>query len=752
MMPRDLMKRRDWLKTAGGLVIGFTFSGLPAFPEQPAPAGAGERPLDPKDVDSFLEIHPDGRVTVYTSKVDVGTGMRIAMAQMAAEELGVDTAAITIVDGDTARCPNTGGTGGSTGLTRGGSAVRQAAATARQTLLGLAALRLKRPASDLTIIKGEVRPVSGGRGIRIGALVGDRRLAVPVDPKAPLVAPKRYTRIGQSPPRPDAPQKCTGSYQYIQDFSVPGMLYGRVIRPPAIGATLVSVDEASLSHLPDVRVVRIESFLAVVATDEWAAVRAARELKATWTEWSGLPGHDNLERYLREGSSDRDQVIVTRGRAGSGVQADPADPELEDAIASAKKILSSTYFWPCQSHASLAPSCAVADVRGDAATVWTSSQVTYGLRGTLSRVFGLVPEKVRVVFVEGSGSYGTNGADHAAADAVLLSKTIGKPVRVQWSRQDEHGWDPKGPQQLLDMRAGLDGEGRIVAWDTQMWIPSNRRGARILLAAQSAGIAQDNGRDAAALFENGDPPYAADHVRVLAHWMRDTPLNPSNLRAPGKPGNVFAVESFTDELAAVLGIDALEFRTARLTDARALAALSRAAVAFGWQARPSPNPARRRSGPLAGRGVAYARYKQSENYIATCMDVTVDPESGAIAVRRVVCAHDCGLVVNPDALRNQIEGGIVQTLSRALHEEVQFDTSRVTSVDWSTYPILTMPETPSIEVILIDRPEQPLWGAGEASTVPVAAALGNAVFDATGIRLRRVPFTASRVKAALAGA
>jgi len=750
MTPRDLMKRRDWLKTAGGLVVGFTFSGLPAFPEQPAPASGGERPLDPKNVDSFLEIHADGTVTVFTSKVDVGTGMRIAMAQMAAEELGVDTTAISIVDGDTARCPNTGGTGGSTGLTRGGSAVRQAAATARQTLLGLAALRLRRPASDLAIIRGEVRPVSGGRGIRIGALVGDRRLAVPVDPKAPLVDPKRNTRIGQSPPRPDVPQKCTGSYQYIQDFSVPGMLHGRVIRPPAIGATLVSVDEASLSHLPDVRVVRIESFLAVVATDEWAAVRAARELKATWTEWSGLPGHDGLERYLREGVVDRDQVIVSRGRAGSGDQADSADPALEDALASAKKALSSTYFWPCQSHASLAPSCAVADVRGDAATIWTSSQVTYGLRGTLSRVFGLVPEKVRVVFVEGSGSYGTNGADHAAADAVLLSKTIGKPVRVQWSRQDEHGWDPKGPQQLLDVRAGLDGEGRIVAWDTQMWIPSNRRGARILLAAQSAGIAQDNGRDAAAVFENGDPPYAADHVRVLAHWMRDTPLNPSNLRAPGKPGNVFAVESFTDELAAVLGVDALEFRTARLTDARALAVLSRAAAAFGWQARPSPNPARRRSGPLAGRGVAYTRYKQSENYIATCMEVTVDPESGAIAVRRVVCAHDCGLVVNPDALRNQIEGGIVQTLSRTLHEEVQFDTSRVTSVDWSTYPILTMPETPSIEVILIDRPEQPLWGAGEASTVPVAAALGNAVFDATGVRLRRVPFTAARVKAAQA--
>ena len=412
--------------------------------------------------------------------------------------------------------------------------------------------------------------------------------------------------------------------------------------------------------------------------------------------------------------------------------------------------MAATYFWPCQSHASLAPSCAVADVRGDAATIWTSSQATYGMRATLSRVFGLVPEKVRVVFVEGSGSYGTNGADHAAADAVLLSKTIGKPVRVQWSRQDEHGWDPKGPQQLLDLRAGFDAAGRIVAWDTQMWIPANRRGARILLAAESAGIPQDSGRDAAAVFENGDPPYPVDHVRVLAHWMRDTPLNPSNLRAPGKPANVFAVESFTDEIAATLRADALEFRTARLTDPRALEVLTRAAAAFGWQRRPSPSTAGPVKGALVGRGVAYTRYKQAENYVATFIEVAVDPESGAIAVRRVVCAHDCGLVVNPDALRNQIEGGIVQTLSRALHEEVQFDESRVTSVDWSTYPILKFSEAPAVEVILIERREEAVWGAGEAATVPVAAALGNAVFDATGVRLRRVPFTAARVKAALA--
>jgi len=747
------MNRRDWIKTAGGLVVGFTVGGVPALAGQAVPAAAtgnDGRPLDPKEVDSFLSIHPDGSVTVYTSKVDVGTGMRIAMAQMAAEELGVDTARITVVDGDTARCPNTGGTGGSTGLTRGGTAVRQAAATARQALLGLAATRLKRPVADLTIVAGQVRPAVGGRGVRIGALVGGRRLAVPVDAKAPLVHPSHYVKVGQSPARPDVNAKCTGRYQYIQDLSVPGMLHGRVIRPPAVGATLVSVDEASVALLPGVRVVRVESFLAVVSDDEWAAVRASRELETKWTTWRGLPGHDNLERYLREGVVDRDQVLVNRGPSGPISDGDQSGAPLEAALASAQTTMAATYFWPCQSHASMAPSCAVADVRGDAATIWTSSQATYGMRATLSRVFGLVPGKVRVVFVEGSGSYGTNGADHAAADAVLLSKTIGKPVRVQWSRQDEHGWDPKGPQQLLDLRAGFDAAGRMVAWDTQMWIPANRRGARILLAAESAGIPQDSGRDAAAVFENGDPPYLVDHVRVLTHWMRDTPLNPSNLRAPGKPANVFAVESFTDEIAATLRADALEFRTARLTDPRALEVLTRAAAAFGWQRRPSPSTAGPVKGALVGRGVAYTRYKQAENYVATFIEVAVDPESGAIAVRRVVCAHDCGLVVNPDALRNQIEGGIVQTLSRALHEEVQFDESRVTSVDWSTYPILKFSEAPAVEVILIERRDEALWGAGEAATVPVAGALGNAVFDATGVRLRRVPFTAARVKAALA--
>jgi nicotinate dehydrogenase subunit B len=323
-------------------------------------------------------------------------------------------------------------------------------------------------------------------------------------------------------------------------------------------------------------------------------------------------------------------------------------------------------------------------------------------------------------------------------------------VRVQWSRQDELGWDPKGPQQLLDLRAGLDPAGRIVAWETQMWVPANLPGARPYLAAQAAGVPQDAGRNAAAVQENGDPPYDAGSVRVVAHWTKETPLMTSNLRAPGKIANVFAVEGFTDEIAAAAAVDPLAFRLRRLTDPRGIEALTRTATAFGWRARPSPNPRARQGNLMVGQGIAYVRYKQAENYVAMAMEVAVDPATGRIAVRRVTCAFDCGLVVNPDALKNQVEGAIVQTLSHALHEEVTFDASRVTSVDWASYPILRFPEVPAIDVILMDRPDQPLLGAGEAGTVPVAAALGNAFFDATGVRLRRAPFTAERVTAALA--
>ena len=738
------ISRRDLLKAGGALVVSFAFAVGPRRSEgrgaaqTPASSGNAARPLDPGEVDGLLAIHADGSVMLYTSKVDVGTGLRIALAQMAAEELGVAPTRVSVVEGDTSLCPDQGGTGGSTGLTRGGTEIRAAAATARRALLELGAAQLNRPAAGLTITDGEVRPLTGGAGVGIGTLIGDRRFALKVDAKAPLTPAARHTSIGKPLLRPDVPDKCTGRHVYVQDFTLPGMLHGRIIRPPAIGATLVSVDESSLRGIPDTRVVRIESFLAVVAKDEWAAVRAAAALKATWTNWEGLPGHQGLDRYSRTAALERDQSIVNRGDA-------PA------AMRGAAKTLSATYFWPFQSHASLGPSCAVADVRADGnTTVWCASQGIHGLRTNLAKVFGLPPEKMRVIFLDGSGSYGTNGGDHVAADALLLSKTVGQPVRVQWMRHDEHGWDPKGPQQLLDVRAGLDAAGRIVAWETEMWVPNAAPGARALVAADAARISQEHGTGSGAITQNGDPPYDTDHVRVVAHMIKETPLQLSNLRAPGKIANVFAVEAFTDELAAAAGVDPVEFRMKRLTDPRALEAIGRTASAFRWEPRTSPNPRARQGNLLVGRGIAYMRYKQAENYVAMAMEVAVDPASGIIQVRRVTCAHDCGLIVNPDGLRNQVEGCIAQTLSRTLHEEVTFDRSHVTSIDWASYPILKFPEVPAIDVILINRPDQPLLGAGEAATAPVAAAVANAVFDATGVRLRTAPFTPERVKATLA--
>jgi len=698
------MNRRDFLRTSSVVIVTFTFGRTIAESGLAQDTNLG-KPVDPREVDSFLAIHADGTVTIYTSKVDVGTGLNIAMTQMVAEELGIPVDRVSVVEGDTALTPDQGGTGGSTGITRGGTELRQAAATARQALLKLGVN------ADMT---------------NIGMVAGGKRLDLKVDAKAPLRDPSSYRIVGKPILRPDVPKKCTGTNVFLQDFSVPGMLHGRMIRPPSLGAKLISVDEVSIRGIPDVRVVRIQNFLGVVANDEWAAVRAAKALKTTWSESQTLPGSERLDGFVRATAIERDETIVNRG--------DPAT-----ALPSTAKQLSATYWWPLQSHASLGPSCAVVDFRPEGTTIWTASQGPHGLRANFARVFAIPEDKLRVIFMDGSGSYGSNGNDDAAADALLLSRAAGKPVRVQWMREDEHAWDPKGPPQLLDIRGGLDAENRIAAWETQMWLPANVQGSRPLLAVDDAGIAQPHGRGAGQISQNGDPPYAAPNVKVVVHWLKETPLRLSNLRAPGKIANIFAVESFTDELASAAGIDPLEFRLRGITDPRAIDVIKRATEMIGWESRPSPNSRTQSGSVRVGRGMAYMRYKQMENYVAMAMEVAVDRSSGKINVKRITCAHDCGLVINPDGLRNQIEGCILQTLGRTLHEETTFDRSRVTSVDWKSYPILSFPEVPAVDVALIDRPALPPMGAGEAATAPVAAALANAVFDATGVRLRRVP-------------
>ena len=725
------LSRRALLQAGGALLVGLALPG-PGLANTPI-----GRNLDPGEVDAFLALRPDGLVTVYCGKVDLGTGLRIAMRQMVAEELGLPIKRVALVEGDTLLTPDQGPTSGSSGIMRGGVQIRQAAATARAALLRLAAERLDQPVAALDAVDGEVRPRAGGAGISFGELIGGQHFAVKLDPKAPLRDPDGYGLVGKPLPRPDLPAKVTGRRLYVHDLVLPGMLHGRVIRPPAVGARVLTVDEDSLRGLPGARVVTLGDFVGVVAPDEWMAVKAAAKLVVHWSASAPLLGHAAVPGWLRAGPFAGDETLVSRGDARAA---------LDQAQSAGGKRLSASYYWPVQSHASLGPSCAVAEVKAGGATIWTASQATHKFRPAFAAMLELPVERVRLVYLDGSGCYGMNGHDDAAADAALLAKAVNRPVRVQWSRADELGWDPKGPPQALTIEAALGADGAIAAWRTEMWLPqATAKLANVpLLAPEAAGIAQPQGISTGLISQNGDPPYAAASVEVLVHWLKDAPLRPSNIRAPGKVANIFAVESMTDELARAAGHDPLEFRLAGLTDPRGVAVLKRVAELFGWTPREKAEP----NG--LGRGLAYVHYKHNEGYVAMAIEAEVTRETGEIRVRRVACAHDCGLVINPDAVKAQVEGAILQTLSRTLFEEVAFDQSRVTSVDWNRYPILTFTDAPELLIDLIVRPHEPPLGAGEAAATPVAAALASAVFDATGARLRTVPFTPERVKRALA--
>jgi nicotinate dehydrogenase subunit B len=738
-----MVSRRSFLTAGGVLIVGLGLDGLGRAQAQTVPDADRflGKPLVPDAVDSFLAVHADGSVTVFVGKVDIGTGGRIAMRQIVGEELDVPLERIAMIEGDTALTPNQGATAGSYGIARGGAQLRQAAATARQALLAQAAQRLNRPAGDLQITDGVVSAKDGSASVSYGDLLGDRAFNVKIDMKAPLKSHERFRFIGKSLPRPDMPAKVTGHHRYLHDLTLPGMLHARVIRPPALGATLVSVDEASIAGIGGARVVRIQSFLAVLAEREWDAVRAARALQTKWTAGTGLPDHGKEFDSMRASRVVRDQEIAKRGDL-SALSAPPAGT----------RPLAASYRWPIQTHGSIGPSCGVADVRADRVTVWSSSQNTHGFQATCARVLGLERERVRVIYMDGAGSYGPNGADDAAIEAALLSRAVGRPVRVQWSRQEEHGLDPKGPAQLLELRAAVDPDGQVAAWETQAWLPlATANLPNIpLLSVDAAGIQQTPGRSTGLIYQNIDPPYTMPNVNAVVHWIPDAPLRTSAIRAPGKIANTFAVESFVDEIAALARVDPVEFRLRRLTNSRGVEVLRRTAARMGWQPRPSPRPVDARAAVLTGRGIAYVHYKHEETLVAMGMEVAVERATGRIRVTRVVCAQDCGLMINPACVQSQLEGNIIQTLSRALHEEVVYDRDGVTTVDWGSYPILTFPEVPALEFELIQRLDQPPLGVGEAASTPVPAALANAVFDASGVRLRTVPFRAERVKAALA--
>ncbi len=724
-----ITSRRDFLKGSGALFIAIPLSSA-AF----AQTAAGAKTVDAAQVDAYLALHADGTATIYSGKVDLGTGLRAAFPQIAAEELGLPINRIHLIEGDTALTPDQGPTSGSNGIPKGGMQLRQAAATARQALIRMGAEKLGKPAAELDAIDGEIRPKAGGAGVSFASLIGEKGFELKLDGKAPVRDPKTFKYVGKHVPRPDVPAKVMGRHAFMHDLDVPGMVHGRVVRPAKINASLVSVDESSIAGIPGAQVVRIKNFLGVVAPDEWDAIRAARLLKATWSG-GGLPvNHEGLAEHVRKGSKV------------SGTEMLDEKGDFTATFASGAKKFSAEFYWPVQSHASLGPSCAIADVKNGEATIWCSSQGTHRYRKHFADMLAIPSSKTRVYYVDGAGCYGMNGHEDAAADAAFLSQAIGKPVRVQWTREDEHGLDPKGPAQVITQDAALSDDGKILAWRTQMWCPKPTANLPTipLLAPVEAGAKQTPGIATGSLSSGGKPPYDVPNLQVQVHWLEETPLRASHLRAPGKIGNCLAVETFMDELALAAGRDPIDFRLAYMSDPRGRESIERVAKLFNWDTRVAP----RRDGK--GRGIGYTQYKGDETYVAIAMEVEVDAGSGRIKVTRVAATHDCGQIISPDGVRSQVEGCILQTIGRTLFEEVKFDTNHVTSRDWASYPILTFPDVPEMKIELIDRPDQPPRGAGEAATAPVAAALANAVFDATGIRLRRVPFIAQRVKAAQA--
>jgi CO/xanthine dehydrogenase Mo-binding subunit len=734
--------RREFLTQGGALIVSFSLAG-PLVDPRPSAAQTAPAPtktVAADEVDAFLSIAPDGIVTVYTGKVDLGTGIRTALPQMAAEELDVPYEHVKLVEGDTALTPDQGATWGSLSIQVGGVQIRQAAATARKALVELAAQGLGVAPADCEIRDGVVRAkADSAKQVAYGDLIGDREFRLKVDKAAPLKDPARYTIVGQSIPRVDVPAKVTGTFTYMQDVRVPGMLHARVVRPPALGAALLSVDESSVQGVKGLRqIIRIGSFLAVVADTEWGAIKAARALKATWSAWEGLPEMAKLYEHVRQTPVAKDEVTANAG-----------DPAV--ALASATKTLTATYEFAIHTHGSIGPSCAIADVRDGKATIWSASQAPHWLRRELAALLGMDPKDIRVLYADGAGCYGRNGHEDAAADAALISRALGKPVRVQWMRADEHGWDPKGPPTLVDLRGGLDAAGRVIAWQSEFWIPriSAITDGVPLVAATLAGLPHPDAINPGNIFQNSAPSYVLPNVHAVCHRLESTLFRPSWIRTPGRMQNTYANEAFMDELATAAGADPVEFRLRHLADPRGMAVLRAAALRAGWQRRSSPRKPAPGAGVVSGRGVSYVKYENVRTYVAAVAEVEVDRRTGGTRVTRVVVAHDCGLIVNPDGVRAQIEGNVIQTVSRTLKEELRWDRSRVTSVDWASYRILTFPEVPEVEIELVSRPTEPPWGAGEPSAAVIPSAISNAVFDATGARLRTVPFTPERVKAAL---
>jgi len=732
------ISRREAFFASGALVVSFSLAGT----FEQATAQAATKPVALTEVDSFLAIDKSGKATVYSGRVDLGTGVHTALQQMVADELDVPMSRIEMIEGDTLLTPDQGKTWASLTIQVTGAQLRQAAAAARAALVDDAAKTLGVPVAQLTIADGVIS--AGGKKVTYAELIGGKSFSIKLDPKQPVKEkdPKDYKLVGKPVPRLDIPDKLTGKFTYMQDVRVPGMLHGRVVRPPTIGAKLETVDESSIKDIPGiVKVVRDADFLAVVAANEWAAIRGARELKATWSKAETLPDQDKLWEYVRATKVVKDEVTSNVGNTAEAMGKDDA------------KTLKATYDFAIHTHGSIGPSCAVAEFKDGKLTSWSASQATHALRGQLAQMFALAPENVRCIYVEGAGCYGRNGHEDAAADAALLAKAVGDPVRVQWSRADEHGWDPKGPPTLIDLRAAMDATGNVTAWESEFFVPQAGPGLDVpLTAATLAGMPQLPVPFPGNIHQDSAIPYKFASVKTIVRRLETTPLRPSWIRTPGRMQNTYANESFVDELAAAAGMDPLDFRLKYLdpADKRGIELLQRLAQLTNWQKRPSPQNLT--SGNVAkGRGMSYVKYELVRTYVGVVAEVEVDRSTGEIRALKFYLVHDCGQIINPDGLKNQLEGCVVQTVSRTLIEELKFNRSQVTSLDWDSYPILKFPQVPEIVIDLIDRPTEKPWGAGEPAASVIPSAISNAVFDATGARLRSIPYTPAKVKAAMQG-
>jgi nicotinate dehydrogenase subunit B len=727
------LTRRQFGKAAGALVLAFTLAPRLAGGQAPKlPGSLANNPM----LDAWLRINADGSATIFSGKVELGQGISTALAQIAADELDLPLARVEMISGDTAQTPDEGYTSGSQSIEYGGTAIRLACAEARALLVDAAAKRLELPADALDVSEGVIS-APDGRKLGYGELVAGFDLRHKVTATA---APKPLTEqkiVGRSVPRRDIPAKVTGGAAYVQDIRFPGMVHGRVVRPPRYGARLDNLDEATARAVPGViAVVRDGSFLGVV-TEQAIKARGALIGAARWSGGLELPDPARLYEQL--------MALPTQSSVVSEKQA---------AASPAAQTLEATYTRPYMAHASIGPSCAVAEFKDSKLTVWTHSQGVFPLKRDLAKALKLDGDAVRCVHAEGSGCYGHNGADDVALDASLLARLVpGRPVRLQWMRDDEFAWEPYGSAMLARAKASLDANGKIVDWVYEVWSnthstrPAAPGGDNNLLASWYLAEASQPWpptnipQPAGGGDRNAVPLYDFPNQRVVNHLITGMPLRVSALRTLGAYANVFAAESFMDELAVAAGQDPAAFRLAHLSDQRARAVIQTVTRRAGWK------PDEKGDG-TRGRGVAFAKYKNLATYVAVVAEVEIDRKTGRVRVPRAFAAADTGQNINPDGLANQIEGGMIQSTSWTLHEAVRFDRNGITSRDWSGYPILTMPEVPEIVVTLLDRNVEKPLGAGEASQGPMAAAIANAFANATGHRLRNLPFTPERVQTA----